>query len=123
MKFYELSGATVESETLAGEYKEGRSIGALCIGREHLFLRTGLKTRVLPFDGIHRVFRRVESVPAKMCCGKGNFDLERLVFCNDAEEEIAEVKLPDSKAAMIAYDVLTKKLPDAVFGVAKGAAP
>ena len=60
------------------------------------------------------MFRRVMEVPAKMCCGKGNFAIENLVLC-DNEKELAVIQLPGTKAARLLMEELKEKIPGAVF--------
>ena len=55
-------------------------------------------------------------VPARMCCGRGNFEIEHLVICGDGDKELMQVQLPGSKAARILMDELEERVPEAQFG-------
>lgn len=114
MNYYPLTQTGCDSELLKAEYKAGREIGKLCLGKEVLFFRNGLKTYYIPYTDIKRCFRRVMMIPAKLCCGKGELPVENLVIC-DAEKEIAQVQLPGTNAARILMEELKQLIPDAEF--------
>lgn len=114
MNFYPLTQTEHDMETLRAEYKAGREIGKIRLGRENLFFRNGLKTYFIPYVDIKRCFRRVMMVPAKLCCGKGELQVENLVIY-DSEKEIAQIQLPGTKAARILMEELKQLIPDAQF--------
>ena len=62
------------------------------------------------------MFRRVLAVPAKLCCGKGDFEIENLVICGENDQELAQVQLPGRKAAQILMEELKNRVPEAEFG-------
>lgn len=120
MKFYPLATEVENQDELASEYKTAREIGKVRLGELTLFLRAGLKVHYVPYRDVRRCFRRVQLIPAKMCCGNGDFEIENLVVCGDAGE-LAQVQLPGSKAAKILMTELERLIPEAEFG--KPAAP
>ena len=120
MKFESLTSSAVDSSVLQMEYKQAREIGKLRLGQQHLYFRTGLKSYYLPYQDITRYFRRVMQVPARMCCGKGNFEIENLVICGDSGE-LAQVQLPGAKAAKIVMEYLAELAPNAAVGTVKDA--
>ena len=93
MKFHPVSQEIAESDVLAEEYAVARQIGTVRVGRSVLFFRAGLKTYYIPYDAVHRCFRRVYQVPIKMCCGRGEVDYEHLII-SDGEKEVADIPLP-----------------------------
>ena len=97
------------------EYRRAREIGTLRLGEKRLYFRTGLKAYCIPYDNIRRYFRRVMQVPAKLCCGKGNFEIENLVICGDGGE-LAQIQLPGTKAAKIVMECLGELAPNAAVG-------
>ena len=111
-------------ETLTKEYRAAHAVGVFRVGSDHLFFRAGLKYYAIPCAAVTRFFRRVQQVPAKMCCGQGNFQIESLVLCGRAnsadgpETELAQIQLPGVKAARLLMEELQEKLPHAAFGVA-----
>ena len=120
MKFEPLVTPAAESSALQGEYKLAREIGKLRLGRQNLFFRSGFKTYYISYPDIRRYFRRVMRVPAKMCCGKGDFEIENLVICGD-RGELAQIQLPGIKAARIVMECLAELAPNAAVGAVKDA--
>ena len=118
MRFYPLleNGAAGENTPLDGEYRDAREIGKIRMGELHLFFKKGIKTYFIAYRDIHRLFRRIMAVPAKMCCGKGTFEIENLVICGEGDRELAQIQLPGKKAAQILMQELTERVPEALIG-------
>ena len=118
MKFYPLDETVsqVDETELNKEYRTAREIGKVKMGELRLFVKSGLKTYYIPYHCIHRMFRRVLAVPAKLCCGKGDFEIENLVVCGADDKELVQVQLPGKKAAQILMEELKQKVPEAEFG-------
>ena len=117
MKFYPLTEVTEEPEGLKEEYKAGREIGKIRLGETHFFFRSMRKVFYIPYTEIRRYFRRVMMVPAKLCCGKGEFQMEHLVICGDAGE-LAQIEVPGIQAAKVLMESMEKLAPNAVSGKA-----
>ncbi len=98
MKLYAMNGEPFKDAELLAEHAAAREIGILKLGEKNLFFRVRLRTYFIPYTDIDRAFRRVFTVPANVCCGKGQMEMENLVIC-DAEKEIAQIQLPGTKAA------------------------
>ena len=125
MKFESLTSPEADISALQEEYKQAREIGKLRLGQRHLYFRSGLRSYYIPYSDIQRYFRRVLRVPAKMCCGKGDFEIENLVICGE-KGELAQIQLPGQKAARIVMECLAELAPNAAVGAAKepaGGAP
>ena len=115
MKFYPLVTGAEQPDGLASEYAAAREIGKVRLGELRLFLRAGFKTYYIPYAEVRRCFRRVQLIPAKMCCGRGDLEVENLVVCGGAGELI-QVQLPGTKAAKILMKELEERIPEAEFG-------
>lgn len=115
MKFYPLESAQAEPDELASEYNAAREVGKLRLGELRLYFRAGRKIYYIPYKNIRRCFRRVQLVPAKLCCGKGDLEVENLVICGDSGE-LAQIQLPGTRAAKILMEDLQKRIPEAEFG-------
>ena len=122
MKFYPLVSGTEQPAGLDAEYRTAREIGRIRMGELRLFLRAGLKVYYIPYADVRRCFRRVQLIPAKMCCGRGDLEVENLVVCGDAGELI-QVQLPGTKAAKILMKELEERIPEAEFGKPAAEAP
>ena len=116
MKFNPLTASQVEESQLASEYKAAREIGKIRLGELRLYFKKGLAVYYIPYHDIHRLFRRVVAVPAKLCCGKGDFEIENLVICGENDVELAQIQLPGVKAAKILMEELKVLVPEAEFG-------
>ncbi len=115
MRFYSLEQTqAVEKQNLEQDYKESREIGIVRIGKERLYFRRMRKIYYIPYTDIRRCFRRVMLVPAKLCCGRGDLEVENLVICTD-RGEAAQIQLPGAKAGKILLEELKNRLPDAEF--------
>ena len=113
MKFYQIT-APAEEAVLQEDYRNAHKIGVLSIGDAFLYFRIRLRTYFIPFTDIRRCFRRVMLVPARMCCGRGDLQVENLVICGDAGE-LAQIQLPGEKAGKAALAELREKIPGALF--------
>ena len=115
MKFASLTSRTEEKTFLQSEYAQAYSVGKLRLGQERLYFRAGLRTYYIPYCDIRRYFRRVTQVPAKLCCGRGNFEIESLVIC-DGERELAQIELPGARAAKAVMERMAQLAPEAAVG-------
>ncbi len=118
MKFYPLTATQADASELQEDRNGAREIGRIGIGEKFFFFRHGLKTYYIPYGEIRRYFRRVQLIPAKMCCGRGDFEIENLVLYSD-EGEIAQIQLPGTRAGKALMEILREKAPDAICGKEK----
>lgn len=116
MKFYPLREACRDASLLQADYETAREIGVIRTGKEFLFFRVRLKHYYIPYAGITRCFRRALLVPAGMCCGRGNLQIENLVICS-GDEELAVIQLPGTRAARELIKELKLRMPDRDFSV------
>jgi len=115
MKFHPLTTVVNNNSALESEYKAAREIGALRLGELRLYFRNKRKVYYIPYKDVRRCFRRVMLIPAQMCCGKGDFEIENLVICGE-EGELAQIQLPGTRAAKILMAELETLIPEAEFG-------
>ena len=118
MKFHKVLNELPDVNILSEEYKNSREIGVMRIGQDHLFFRAGLRTYAINYSDVKNCFRRVQEVPAKMCCGKGNFQIESIVI-SDGVKELAQIQMPGTKASKAAFEELKNKMPSADFSAPK----
>ena len=114
MKFLPVTAAADES-ALKDEYAGAREIAKLRIGEKNLYVRNFAKVHYLPYADVTRIFRRVQLVSSKMCCGTGDLEIENIVVCT-ADGEAAQIQMPTTKAAKIALNELRKRAPHARIG-------
>lgn len=116
MKFYPLREVCDDPSLLEEDYRSAREIGVIRTGKEFLFFRVRLRQYYMPYAGITRCFRRVLLVPASMCCGRGDLQIENLVVCS-GKEELAVIQLPGTRAARELMKELKSRMPDADFSL------
>ena len=116
MRFHPLTEDNTDAAALEGEYAAARAIGKIHMGELRLYFKAGLRTYYIPYHDVHRCFRRILEVPAKLCCGKGDFEIENLVICGEDDRELAQIQLPGKKAAQVVMDELKQRIPEAQFG-------
>lgn len=118
MKIYSTDRKEITTDALLEEYRGAHEVGVVRVGSSSLFFRSKLKQYAVPFSDIRRCYRRVMAVPAKMCCGSGEFEIENLVIESE-QGEIAQIQLPGKKAAQILIAELREKMPQADFSAPK----
>lgn len=116
MTFYPLKTTEENAQNLQTEYKNAQEIGKLRLGTKRLYFRSVRKIYYIPYTDIYRYFRRVMLVPAKLCCGRGDFAIEHLVIC-DNDSELAQIQLPGSRAAKMLMEKMSILAPDAIAGM------
>ena len=106
MKFHSLTKEDLTDHgSLKARFDEGHQIGAVCVAKDHLFVRKGLKNYFIAYGDADRIFKRVRTVTANVCCEGGEFRFDYLVIHRNGEE-ILEVQLPGEKAGKILFDEL-----------------
>lgn len=114
MKFYAIEEPSEETMVLTQEYKNAHEIGVIRLGENFLFFKKGLKIYFIPYKNLARAYRRVLLIPAKMCCGSGEFHVENLVIHNSKDEEAAVISVPGEKAGLILLDEIKQKSPNTI---------
>lgn len=56
------------------------SYGKVKLETNIIFWKVALRWFYLPLSRVQRAYRRVEEVNAKMCCGRANFDIQKLML-------------------------------------------
>jgi hypothetical protein len=118
MKFYSVTSEHNNAAALQAEYASGRVIGNVNLGAEFLFFKEKRKVYYIPYADMTRCFRRVLLVQTKMCCGKGNLEVENLVVCSE-KGEVAQIQLPGERAGKILLEEIVKIAPHVQIGRAK----
>ena len=110
-KFYPLTETVLDDATLDQEFKDARQIGPCRIGETCLMIRSKLKNYYVPYSDVTRFYRRVKIVKARVCCGRGEMEMEHLVVCGE-QGELAEVQVPGTRAAVGLMDALKAVMPE-----------
>ncbi len=73
---------------LDADFVSARKFSKVKVGQKAIFWRSGLRRYAVPLDQLQRIYRRVEHVYGKLCCGGRNFDMEWLVLVHSDGSEI-----------------------------------
>ncbi len=115
MRFYSLrSGELNKTAELQPQFDAGHQIGAVCVGADYLFLKKGLRTYYVRYDETDRIYRRVRTVTANVCCEGGEFRFDYLVIDVGGRERM-EIQLPGQKAAQMLLGEIREAFPSGVF--------
>lgn len=102
---------------LDGEFTAAQDYGWVRPGQTAVFWRAGLRWHAVPLSQVQRIFRRVEPVYGKLCCGGHSFIMERLVLIlNDGTELDLYIGDDMEKKAAALLDVLKDAHPEIRFG-------
>ncbi len=104
----ELNNATAAS--LKVRCREGHAIGPVTVSDEYLFVKKGLRIYYIAYAQAEKMFRRVRSLHANICCGDGDIEVDYLVIQAQGRE-LMEVMLPGRKAAQMLMAELKEKAP------------
>ena len=74
------------------EFQSAEVYEKIRAGKNHIFWKSGLRWHVIPLEGLQRIYRRVEQVQGRLCCGGQNFIIHWLVLVlPDGEELVLHV--------------------------------
>lgn len=118
MRFIPLIPSDVSSDVLTKEYKnkEDKEVANVKLSTDYLFFKTGLRTYFIAYSDIHRFFRRVMMVAAKIGCCSGEMPVDYVVLCDKDDRELAQIQMPGERAAKGLMDELKVRLPHAKLG-------
>ena len=114
MKLIPVTNIASDEKALESEFKSARQVGVIRLGDKHFFFKSKLKQYYIPYEDIKRCYRRVQGVPMKMCCGRGEVLVENLVI-GEGDKEYAVIQLPGTRAAKVLFEDLKGILPNADF--------
>jgi hypothetical protein len=118
MYFKPLVPSEVSKDTLKKEYtdKEDKEVANVKLSTNFLFFRAGFRTYFIAYKDIHRFFRRVVMVAAKLGCCNGEMPVDYVVISDENDRELAQIQMPGEKAAKALINELKIRLPHAKFG-------
>ena len=99
------------------DFAAGKDYGWVRPGQTAVFWKNGLRWYAVPLTQVQRIFRRVEPVYGKLCCGGNSFIMEKLVLIlkNGTELELYIGDDIDKKAAAL-LEFLQTGHPEIAFG-------
>lgn len=108
----------IEKNTLKAEFKEGRELGKVCLGKDHFFFKKKFTMYYISYSKIYRVFRRVQCINVKMCCSGGQIQLNNIVLCSN-KAELGMIDLPNEDSAVAILSYFEENWPKVKIGVKK----
>ena len=99
------------------EFQSAVPYSKVKLGKTTLFWRFGLRWYQIPLNQVQRIFRRVEPVYGKLCCGGNSFIMEKLVLILKDGTEL-ELYIGDDmeKKAAALLDFLKEGHSEIAFG-------
>ena len=102
------------------EFAGAAAYSKVKLGQNVLFWRSGLRWYRMPLDQVQRIFRRVEQVVGRLCCGGQNFVIERLVLIlKDGSEVVIHIGDDVQTSAEALLQALKDAHPELQYGVQK----
>ena len=88
-------------------------------GRQAIFWKNGLRRYSIPVEEVQRVYRQLEPVIRRMCCGGKSYYIERLVMIlKNGEELVIHIGDDVPKDAEALYEALKQLHPNLQYGKA-----
>lgn len=106
-----------EDPALDAEFASAASYGKVKAGENGIFWKSGLRWYHIPMENIRRIFRRVETVHGKLCCGGQTFIIEWLVLIlQDGTEVVIHIGDNEQKKAVALLQSLKDTHPEIAYG-------
>lgn len=83
--YHYVKGAHTALDT---QFANASEYGKVRLAETYLFWKSGLRWYVISLEGIQRIFRRIEPVYGKLCCGGKSFIIEWLVLILPDDSEL-----------------------------------
>lgn len=102
---------------LDAEFSEAKAYGKVKPGQNAIFWKSGLRWCAVPVQRLQRIFRRVEPVYGKLCCGGRSYFIERLVLVlHSGEELVIHIGDDARKEAEALFAWLQEQHPQIQYG-------
>ena len=102
---------------LDAEFDSAMSYSKVRAGETNLFWRNGLRRYAIPLFQVQRIYRRVEPVYGKLCCGGKSFLIEGLVLVlHDGSELVLHIGDDVKKEAEELLEALKTMHPELQYG-------
>ena len=99
------------------EYSEASRYGDIKLGTGHLFWKPMFRWHVIALSQVQRIFRRIQDVQGRLCCGGRTFRMEKLVLILPDGSEL-ELYVGDDagKEAAALMEALQAAHPEILYG-------
>ena len=102
---------------LDADFDAARTCGKVKQGKDALFFKTGFRWYAVPFERVARIFRRMDMVYGKLCCGGRTYDIQMLVLILSDGREL-EIHIGDdmNRQAEELYGAIKAAQPQILYG-------
>jgi len=109
--------ASGENLTIDSEFSAAERYENVKLGTDHLFWKPLLRWHVIPLSQAKRIFRRVQDVRGRLCCGGRSYRMEKLVLLLSGDAEL-EIHIGDDveKDAKALLEALQVAHPEILYG-------
>lgn len=99
------------------DFSAASAFGKIRVGSSHLFWKSGFRWYSIPLTDLRRIYRRVEQVFGRLCCGGRNFVIEWLVLVlSDGSELVLHIGDDVKKDAEALMEHLQSAHPQIQYG-------
>ena len=109
MKFKAIGTAILSEAELQADYDAADKKDKVRLGEKCVYINHALSVEYLPYTSIERVFRRLEDVCAKLCCGFVPYEVHHLVMISGGEE--IAVRFEDKNTVISTLEQIALKNP------------
>ena len=89
----------------------------LRMGQNVLFWKSGLRWYAISLENVQRIYRRVEPVYGKLCCGGRSYVIHRLVLrLEDGKELTLHIGDDEKAAAEALLQLIAERFPHIAIG-------
>lgn len=100
-----------------GDFASAKAFGKVRPGEQYIFWKSGFRWYQLPLEKVQRIYRRVEPVYGKLCCGGKSFIIEWLVLVlHDGSELVIHIGDDMNKQAEALMIHLKDAHPEIAYG-------
>lgn len=118
MKFTKITETEFSQETLEQDFGAAVKIGRYEIGRLAVYCPKMLKRVYIPITDIMWAYRRQEAVEGKLCCGKAQFEIHKVILVTKQKQRF-ELAGMDKEQAKQILSVLEQENKDIDIGYSK----
>jgi len=102
---------------LDADFAAAKAYSKVKAGQQALFWKAGLHWYAVPMSEIQRIFRRLEPVIRRLCCGGRSYYIERLVLIlKNGEELVVHVGDDVKRDAEALFAALQEGHPNLQYG-------
>ena len=104
---------------LDADFDMAQEFSKVRVGQQSIFWKNGLRRYAIPVAEVQRLYRQLEPVIRRMCCGGKSYYIERLVMIlKNGEELVIHIGDDVPKDAEALYEALKQLHPNLQYGKA-----